>query len=78
MAAKIAMWDGRTKLAFLAVSAIRQKDLTNAFGGALQHAIIMRYMLEADQTEQGVTAATWDTQVEWLLRGIPLWVSDGN
>ena len=38
----------------------------------------MRYMLEADQTEQGVTSATWDTQEEWLLRGIPLWVLDSN
>ena len=72
MAAKIAMSDVRTKVAFLAVSAIKQKDLGNAVGGALQHAIIMRYMLEADQTEQGATAATWDTQEEWLQRGIPL------
>ena len=40
--------------------------------------MIMRYMLEADQTEQGMTAATWDTQEEWLLRGIPLWVLDSN
>ena len=64
MAAKIAMLDGRTKVAFLAVSAIKQKDLTNAVGGALQHAIIKRYMFEADQMQQGVTAATWDTQKE--------------
>ena len=80
MAAKIAMSDksGRTKVGFLAVSAIKQKDLANAVGGALQHAIIMRYMLEADQTEQVATAATWDTQDEWLLRGIPLWVLDSN
>ena len=78
MAAKIAMSDVRTKVAFLAVSAIKQKDLGNAVGGALQHAIIMRYMLEADQTEQGATAATWDTQEEWLQRGIPLWVLDSN
>ena len=78
MAAKIAMSDVRSKVAFLAVSAIKQKDLANAVGGALQHAIIMRYMLEADQTEQGATAATWDTQEEWLLRGIPLWVLDSN
>ena len=44
MAAKIAMSDesGRTKVAFLAVSAIKQKDLANAVGCALQHAIIMR------------------------------------
>ena len=62
MAAKIAMSDLRTKAAFLAVSAIKQKDLWYAVGGALQHAIIMRYMLEADHTEQGATAATWDTQ----------------
>ena len=50
MAAKIAMSDelGRTKVAFLAVSVIKQRDLANAVGGALQHAIIMRYMLEAD------------------------------
>ena len=80
MAAKIAMSDelGRTKVGFLAVSAIKQKDLANAVGGALQNAIIMRYMLEADQTEQAATATTWDTQEEWLLRGIPLWVLDSN
>ena len=78
MAAKIAMSDLRTKVAFLAVSTIKQKDLGNAVGGAQQHAIIMRYMLEADQTEQGATAATWDTQEQWLQRGIPLWVSDSN
>ena len=36
-------------MGFLAVSAIKQKDLANAVGGALQHEIIMRYMLEADQ-----------------------------
>ena len=80
MAAKIAMSDEsrRTNVGFLAVSAIKQKDLANAVGGALQHAIIMRYMLEADQREQGPTAATWDTQEEWLLRGIPLWVLDSS
>ena len=74
MATKIAMSDesGRTKVAFLAVSAIKQKDLANFVGGALQHAIIMQYMLEADQTEKGATAATWNTQEEWLLCGIPL------
>ena len=72
MAAEIVMSDesGRTKVAFQAVSAIKQKDLANAVGGALQHVIIMRYMLKADHTEQGVTAATWDTQEEWLLRRI--------
>ena len=64
MATKIAMSNVRTKVAFLAVSTIKQKDLGNAVGGALQHAIIMRYMLEADQTEQGATAATWDTLEE--------------
>ena len=52
--------------------------LRNAVGGALQHAIIIRYMLEDDQTEQGATAATWDTQEEWLQPGIPLWVLDSN
>ena len=80
MAAGIAMLDqsGRTKVGFLVVSAIKQKDLANAVGGAPQHAIIMRYMLEADQTEQGATAATWDTHEEWLLRGIPLWVLDSS
>ena len=78
MSAKMAMSDPRTKVAFLAVSAIKQKDLGNAVGGALKHAIIMRYMLEADQTEQGATAATWDTQEEWLQRGIPLWVLNSN
>ena len=66
MAAKIAMLDelGRTKVAFLAVSAIKQKEFANAVGGALQYAIIMRYMLNADQTEREATAATWDTQKE--------------
>ena len=80
MAPKIAMLDesGTTKVVFLAVSAIKQKDLANDVGGALQHAIIMRYMLEADQTDQGATAETWDTQEEWLLRGIPLCVLDSN
>ena len=80
MAAKIAISDdsGRTKVAFLAVSAIKQKDLANAVGGALQHAVVMRYMLEADQTEQGATAATWDTEKDWLLRGIPVWVLDSS
>ena len=80
MAARIATSheSGRTKVAFLAVSAIKQKDLANSVGGALQNAIIMRYMLEADQTEQGATAATWDTQEEWLWRGIPLWALDSN
>ena len=78
MATKIAMSDLCTNVAFLAVSTIKQKDLGNAVGGALQHAIIMPYMLEDDQTEQGATAATWDTQQEWLQRGIPLWVLDSN
>ena len=80
MAAKIAMSDesGRTKVAFLAVSAIKQKDLANAFRGALEHALIMWYMLEADQTEHGATAATWDTQEKWLLRGIPSLVLDSS
>ena len=62
MAAKIAMSDTRTKVAFLAVSAIRQKDLSSAVGGALQHAIVMRYMLDTDHMEDGVTGAHWDTQ----------------
>ena len=78
MAAKIAMSDGRTKVAFLAVPAIKQKDLSNVVGGGLQHAIIMRYMLEDDHMEQGVTGATWDTQEHCLLRGIPLWVLDSD
>ena len=78
MAAKIAMSDRRTKVAFFAMSAIKQRDLRNAIGGALQHGIIIWYMLEADQTEHGVTAATLDTQEEWVLRGILLWVLDSN
>ena len=41
LAAKIVMLKGRSKLAFLAVSAIEQKDLTNAVGVALPHAIIV-------------------------------------
>ena len=60
------------------MSAIKQKDPGNAVGGALQHAIIMRYMFKAYQTEQGATTATWDTQEEWLQHGIPLWVLDSN
>ena len=55
-----------------------KQDLADAVGGALQHATIMWYMLEADQTEQGVTGETWDAQEESLLRGIPLWVLDSN
>ena len=78
MAAKIAMSDRRTNVAFVSVSAIKQKGLRNAVGCALQHAIIMWYMLEDDQMDQGVTGAPWDTQEEWLLRGIPLWVLDSN
>ena len=42
IAAKIAMSDGTTKVAFLTASAIKQKDLSSAVGGALQHAIVMR------------------------------------
>ena len=57
MAAKIAMSDRGTKVAFLAVSAIKQKELSNAVGCALQHAIVIRCMLEDDQMEQGVTGA---------------------
>ena len=57
-ATRIAMSDLRTKVAFLAVSTIKPKDFWNAVGGALQHAIIMRYIFEDDQTEQGATAAT--------------------
>ena len=49
MAAKIAKWDQRIKAEFLAVSATKQKDQSSAVGGALQHAIVMRYMLHADQ-----------------------------
>ena len=58
MAAKIAMSYRRPKVAFQAVSAIKQKDLSSAVGGTVQPAIIMRYMLEDDQMEKGVTAAT--------------------
>ena len=78
MAAKIAMSDGRTKVAFLAVSAIKQKDFSNAVGRALQPAIVMQYMLEDHQMEQGVTSATLDTQEQWLLHGIPLCVLDSD
>ena len=46
MTAQVAMSDTRTKVSFLAVSAIWQKDFDNAVGGALGHAIIMRYMLD--------------------------------
>ena len=41
MAAKMAMLDRSTQYMFLAVSAIKQKDLSSALGGALQHANIM-------------------------------------
>ena len=80
MAAKIAMLDesGRNKVAFPAVSGIKQKDLASVVGGDLQHAIMMRYMLEADQTEQRATAANWATQEEWLLRGIRRCVLDSS
>ena len=78
MAAKIAMSDRRTKLAFLAVSAIKQKDLSNTVVGALPHSIVMRYMFKDDQMEQGMTGAHRDTQEERLLRGIPFWVLDSN
>ena len=53
MAAKIAMSDGRTKMALLTVSAIKQKALSNALGVTLHHAIVMRYMLEDDHVKQG-------------------------
>ena len=56
MAAKIAMSDGRTRVPCLAVSLIKQKDLSNAVGGALQHGLIMRYMLEDDHMKQGAAA----------------------
>ena len=69
---------GYCHVAFLAVSAIRQKDLRSAVGGALQHAIVMRYILEDNQMEQGVTGATLDTQEDWALCGIPLWLSDSD
>ena len=75
MAATIAMSNARTKVAFLAVSAIKQKELSSTIGGALQHTIILRYMLVDDQMEQRVTGATRDTQEPWLL-GIPPWVWD--
>ena len=46
MTAQIAMSDTRTKMSFLIVSAIWQRNLSSAVGGALGHAIIMRYMLD--------------------------------
>ena len=74
MAAKVAMSDGRTKVAFLAVSVIKQKDLSNVVGGALQHAIVMRYMFEDNQVEQGVTGVRFrigftnqsDNRIIWI------------
>ena len=72
MAARIVMLDTRTKVAFLALSANGQKDVTSAGGGALQHAIVLRNMLDTDQMEDGVTPAHWDTQKHCLLRGIRL------
>ena len=74
MAAKIAMSDGRTKFAPLAVSGIRQKNVSSDVGGALQHTITVRYMLEDDGVENGVTGAHCHTQEHWLLGSLPLWV----
>ena len=74
VAAKIAMSDLCTKVAFLAVSTIKQKDLGNAVGGALQHAIIMRtcWRLIGQSREQQLQLGT-------LKKGrIPLWVLDSN
>ena len=76
-AAEIAMSDGRTKVAFLAVSAIRQNDLSTAVRGLLQYTTNMRYMLDNGQMEKGVTGAHQDSQEDWPLRGLPLWVLDG-
>ena len=78
MAAKVAMSDGRTKVAFLAVSAIRQENLSSAVSGALQHTITVRYMFQDDQVENGITGAHWDTQEHWLLRSLLLWVGDSD
>ena len=78
MAGMIVMSAGRTKVGFLAVSAIKQKERSSAVEDALQHAIIMRYTLEHDQIEQGVTVAPWDTKKHWLLHGIPLWVLNSD
>ena len=70
MAAKIVVSAGRTKVGFLAVSGIKQEELSSAVGDALQHAIIMRYMLEHHRIAQRVTVAPWDTQEHWPLHGI--------
>ena len=70
------MSDRRTKVVFLAVSAIQQKDFSSGLGGALPHAIVMWYILDTDQMEDGITGAHWDTQENWLMCGIPLWVWD--
>ena len=66
------------KIAMSALSPIRQNDLSSAAGGAMQHAIIMQYLLDTDQMLHGVTATHLDTQVQWLLRGIPIWVWDSD
>ena len=78
MAAKIGMSDTRTKVRFLAVSTIRQKDLSSALGGALLHAIVMWYMLENDQMDDGVAGAHWDAQEHCPFHGIRLWVWDSD
>ena len=78
MAAKMAMLDGRPKVALLAVPGMKPKDHSNAVGGALQHAIAMQYMLEEYQVEQGVTGAPSDTQEQWLLRGMPFRIWNSN
>ena len=75
MAEKIRMHDVQTLVAYLAVNPGRQKDINVAMLGALQHAIVMRHLLE-DQLEKGDTCAAWDVQQNWLSHGIPLWLLD--
>ena len=57
MTTKIAVSDTRIKVVFLAVSAIRQKNLSSAVAGALRYAIVMQYMLDTDQMEDRITGA---------------------
>ena len=57
MTTKIAISDTRIKVVFLAVSAIRQKNLSSAVAVALRYAIVMQYMFDTDQMEDRITGA---------------------
>ena len=48
MAAKVRMSNVETLVAYLAINPGRWKDINVAVMGALQHAIVMRHLLEED------------------------------